>query len=73
MNKLIACKDCADGAWRYGCGFASVPTLMCTKHGCDVSVDDGCTFGTSGEPGVAVSGYDVDISDDAAVRGYHYE
>lgn len=73
MNEVIACKGCAEGAWRYGCGFAAVPVLMCTKYGHDVTADDGCTFGSKGEPGVAVTGYDVDIAGDAAVRGWRYE
>lgn len=72
MREVIRCADCSLAALKYGVGFAGRDELHCTGRSGTVEPDDGCTFGTRGQPGVAVADYDVTISGHEAVCGYHW-
>ena len=69
MKKVIRCKNCANRLYDLGVGFIPNTRLMCGVLGCEVSEDDGCTFGMVGEGGYMSKKYDVDIGGYAAVNG----
>ena len=73
MKRIVICARCSLAASRLPAGFTSVPVLHCTEMGSDVDADDGCTFGSRGEPSTATDAPEVDISARAAVYGWRYE
>lgn len=69
MKNVVMCSKCANAALKLHTGFIGTNELYCTKHSGTVDEDDGCTFGIPGAPQTAVSDYEVDINERAAVNG----
>ena len=62
IKRMVRCSTCGMCAYVLPPGFVSVPELHCTTFG-DMAVDhdDGCTFGTKGEPFQATEGIEVSL------------
>lgn len=70
MKRVTRCSKCANAARKIGFGFTGPPALYCTERSGTVDDDDGCTFGTPGRPRHAADVFDVELGEDAAVKGY---
>lgn len=74
LKPFVRCKDCSYRGRYLAPGFLSSEESICKLFsGPDilpVELDDGCTFGKRGEPGLAIRQYDVIIGDHAAVNGW---
>lgn len=70
MKRVTRCSKCSNAARKIGFGFTGPPALYCTERSGTVDDDDGCTFGTPGLPRYAADGFDVELGEDAAVKGY---
>lgn len=70
MKDTIRCSECSSAAWKPHVGFCGTDELVCSDRSGTVDPDDGCTFGSRGAPRVAVSEYEVDIGNRAAVNGW---
>lgn len=71
MKEIIRCAACSRCARVLPAGFTSDYELHCIDMKVGVDEDDGCTFGTPGEPMNGTSCPIVDIADRAAVNGWH--
>lgn len=71
MKKIIRCKKCGERVVYFGTGFTKERTILCTKFDQEVDPDDGCTFGSEGDPIHKPVRYNIiaDISGHPAVYG----
>lgn len=70
LKRVVRCAECSNAAVKHHFGFTGTDELYCSGRSGTVDHDDGCTFGVRGQPMIAVVRQDVDISKDAAVRGW---
>ena len=71
MKEIIRCAACSRCARVLPAGFTSDYELYCIDGKDNVDKDDGCTFGSPGEPMNGTAYTIVDIADRAAVNGWH--
>ena len=70
-KKVVRCVKCEKACVDLGVGFLSTPRLWCAYFDFKVAKDDGCTFGTEGEPKYkVVRPVTVDIEKHAIVNGW---
>lgn len=62
MRETVECGACGMCAYVLPPGFTSVPEYYCTQFEAEVEQDDGCTFGSPGEPYQSPPDYDVYLS-----------
>lgn len=70
-NDFVPCCMCAYCAVHLPAGFTSKYGYYCTRFTMTVDMLDGCTFGAQGEPITGTRAPDVNITEHAAVYGYH--
>lgn len=70
MKDVVRCAHCSSAALKPPFGFVGQSALYCTERAGKVDIDDGCTFGASGEPRVAADGCNIQLGDDAAKYGW---
>ena len=61
---VIRCEDCALCAAYLPAGFVSQEEYYCSNFQCEVTPDDGCTFGLEGENKRAVCDYEIVLGAD---------
>jgi len=69
LKSIIRCKECANRVYDLGVGFVPNITVVCGMIGCEVSQDDGCTFGNKGDGSYTSKEIPVSIEGYAAVNG----
>lgn len=69
MRRVCRCSRCACALVRTPAGFTATDELFCGDRGSWVEPDDGCTFGSPGQPSRATFGESICIGDDAAKGG----
>ena len=71
MRKVVRCAKCSSAAIKQGFGFTGESYMYCAKLDSLIYPDDGCTFGSHGEPRTAVEDISVNIDSRATVNGWH--
>ena len=70
MKEVTRCCECVNRLYDLGICFVPQTTMLCSVLQCEVSDDDGCTFGAKGEGGYVTKPYDVTIEGYAAINGW---
>ena len=71
MKDTVPCHSCENCAIGYETGFTGKRVMRCSRLADYVTEEDGCTMGVIGVPGSLCFDYDIDISGNAAVWGWH--
>lgn len=62
-SDVVRCGNCGECSYVLPAGFLSERQLFCTRFdNMEVDADDGCTFGSDGEPFQSVQNYGVYLS-----------
>ena len=64
MKDVVECVGCACAVLVVGCGFVRNERLVCSMRETDVDPDDGCTFGSPGDPRYGCVGWDATVGDE---------